>query len=170
MRINLQDGDIEFRPTIEADIEKIIQVENDESNRRLIRQWTHQEHLAAIESSNIAHFAIQKISTKELVGHVILIGANNTDRCLEFRRIAIDQKGNGYGRSAVRLIKKYTFEQIKFHRLWLEVLEHNTPAIRLYESEGFVREGFHREAKRDGEHYLSFIVMSMLEQEYFGNS
>lgn len=170
MPTRLQDGDIEFRPTAEADIEKIILIENDDSNRRLIRQWTHQEHTAAIASSNIAHFVILKVSTKEIVGHTILIGVDNADRCLEFKRIAIDQKGNGYGRSAVRLIKKYTFEQINFHRLWLEVLQHNTPAINLYESEGFVREGLHREAKRDGEHYLSFIVMSMLEQEYFGNS
>ena len=170
MTMNLKDGDIEFRPTVEADIEKVILIENDDSNRRLIRQWMHQEHAAAIASSNIAHFIIRKISDKEIVGHTILIGVDNNDHCLEFRRIAIMQKGNGYGRSAVRLIKKYAFEQIKFHRLWLEVLEHNTPAFNLYESEGFVREGLHREAKRDGEHYLSLIVMSMLAQEYFGNS
>jgi RimJ/RimL family protein N-acetyltransferase len=89
-----------------------------------------------------------------------------SDRAVEFKRIVIKEKGNGFGRAAVRFIKKYVFEELGFNRLWLEVLENNERAYQLYKSEGFVDEGVHREWQ--GDKYISLIVMSMLRGEYEG--
>jgi RimJ/RimL family protein N-acetyltransferase len=45
-------------------------------------------------------------------------------------------------------------------------MEHNERAIQLYESAGFVSEGLHRESLKQGEHFLSLKVMSILAHEY----
>ena len=170
MTTELKHGQIEFRPTVEDDLEKVILIENDDANTPYIRQWTHREHVAAISDKNIIHFIIQDLISKKIVGYTILIGAKSSDHSLEFKRIAIADKGHGYGRSAAKLIKKYAFEHLKFNRLWLEVIMLNTRAFKLYQSEGFVKEGIHREAIRKDDKYHSFIVMSILKSEYFDMS
>ena len=45
-------------------------------------------------------------------------------------------------------------------KLELHVFPHNEPAIALYESFGFVREGFRREHYRRGTGYVDAILMA----------
>jgi RimJ/RimL family protein N-acetyltransferase len=114
------------------------------------------------------HISIINAADGELVGYIILAGVGGEDRELEFMRMVIADKGRGYGRTSVRFIKKYCFEVLKYHRLWLDAYTDNVRAIGLYNSEGFVQEGILRECKKHGEGYRSMVVMSMLEQEYKG--
>ncbi|UCE65336.1 MAG: GNAT family N-acetyltransferase [Candidatus Zixiibacteriota bacterium] len=157
---------ISIRPTAEADLDTIIAMERSDDNTPYIRQWPREKHLEAISDTNIGHFVIQASDDDRIVGYIILIGLENPDKRIEFKRIVINEKGNGYGRAAVQFIKRYVFEELGFHRLWLEVLENNQRAYQLYKSEGFVDEGVHRESLKQGERYLSLIVMSMLRHEY----
>jgi RimJ/RimL family protein N-acetyltransferase len=157
---------ISIRPTIESDVDVILAMERSDENAPYIRQWPREKHLEAISDNNIGHFVIQSADDGRIVGYIILIGLENHDKGVEFKRIVINEKGNGYGRSGVKFIKKYVFEELSFHRLWLEVLENNNRAYQLYKSEGFRDEGVHRESLRQGEKYLSLIVMSMLGNEY----
>jgi RimJ/RimL family protein N-acetyltransferase len=66
----------------------------------------------------------------------------------------------------VRLVKRAAFERQNAHRLWLDVLDFNVRARRLYETEGFVVEGTRRDCLRRGDRYVSAVIMSMLESEY----
>jgi RimJ/RimL family protein N-acetyltransferase len=157
---------ITVRPTSESDLDIILAMERSDDNTPYIRQWSREKHLEAINDTNIGHFVIQAANDERMVGYIILIGLENIDRAVEFKRIVINEKGNGYGRAAVRFIKKYVFEELGFHRLWLEVLENNERAYRLYKSECFVDEGVHRESLRQGETFLSLRVLSMLSNEY----
>jgi RimJ/RimL family protein N-acetyltransferase len=162
----IQNNPITIRITVELDLDTIIAMERAGENTAYIRQWPREKHLKAISDKNIGHFVIQAGDDGRIIGYIILIGLENPDKGVEFKRIVINEKGNGYGRAAVRFIKKYVFEELGFHRLWLEVLENNERAYQLYKSEGFVDEGVHRESLRQGERYLSLIVMSMLRQDY----
>lgn len=162
----MHEDSVKIRPTTETDLETIIAMERSGENTPYIRQWPREKHLEALTDNNIGHFVIQADDDKRIIGYIILIGLKNPDKAVEFKRIVINEKGNGYGRAAVRFIKKYVFEEIGFHRLWLEVLEKNNRAYQLYKSEGFVDEGVHRESLRQGDRYLSLIVMSMLRHEY----
>jgi RimJ/RimL family protein N-acetyltransferase len=166
MDTKLQLGQIQFQPTKKDDLKTLLKMENNPDNTPYIRQWSLKKHEGAIDDSNIAHFTITKIDNNRIIGYVILIGIGDPENNLEFKRIVISEKGHGYGRDAVKLIKKYAFEQTDTHRLWLEVAKHNHRAFSLYESEGFILEGIHRESMKQNDNYISLNVMSILRQEH----
>jgi diamine N-acetyltransferase len=157
---------IQVRHTTDDDLDAVIKIEMDEDNAGYIRHWSRDKHQAAITDDDIGHFIIQETGTGRIVGYIILIGLDNPDESIEFKRIAIADKGKGYGREAVRWIKKFAFEDMEAHRLWLEVMESNERAYELYRTEGFIDEGTHRESLKQGDSYNSLIVMSMLAGEY----
>ncbi|UCD95704.1 MAG: GNAT family N-acetyltransferase [Candidatus Zixiibacteriota bacterium] len=162
----MQYGPVVFRPTTEADLGLVLKLENDDENASFIRQWPIDQHRSALADDNIAHMIIQKKSNKAVVGYIILIGLKNPNRSINFKRIVIARKGEGFGRASVRLLKKLAFEKLEAHRLWLDVVEFNERAYKLYESEGFVPEGVHRESLKQGDRFVSVNIMSMLAHEY----
>lgn len=80
--------------------------------------------------------------------------------------IATDLRGKGYGARTYQLLKKYCFDYLNMHRVWLAVLETNSVAINLYAKQGFKPEGRYREAIFRNGKYHDYIVMSLLEHEY----
>ncbi|MHC4401434.1 MAG: GNAT family N-acetyltransferase [Planctomycetota bacterium] len=154
---------ISLRPTTASDLDHVLALEQD--NAGFVRQWTREQHLAAIDDENIAHLTVHNTSGDTL-GYLILIGIKNPDRSIEFKRIVVGRKGDGVGRMAVQHVKRLAFEECGTHRLWLEVMEHNRRAYRLYGSEGFVDEGIHRECLKQGDRFVSLKVMSILAHEY----
>lgn len=157
---------LSFRRTEEKDLEAVLDLERGTDNSRFIRHWPIELHRAAIADPNIAHVIVETTGKRRLIGYVILIGLENPDSSIEFKRIVIAEKGRGYGREAVKLIKQYIFNSLGKHRLWLEVMDYNHRAFALYNSEGFVLEGTHRGAVKQGEIFTSLRVMSMLADEY----
>ena len=154
-----------LRPTTSADLEFVLAAESDEDNRRYILQWPRDQHITAISSPVSAHRIVEDKSSGEAVGYVIL-GLDRIHRSIEFRRVVITAKQRGYGRAAVRMVKKFAFEEQAAHRLWLDVKEFNQRARRLYESEGFTGEGMLRECLLGETGFESVYVMSILESEY----
>lgn len=126
---------------------------------------TKEEHFKLIGDPNIEHLLL-KDKSNNLIGFVILAGVLNQNKSIEFRRIVIDKKGKGYGRRAIIEMKKYCFEELHCHRLWLDVLETNERARHLYLSEGFIEEGKLRDCILKGDEYISLIIMSILADEY----
>ena len=62
--------------------------------------------------------------------------------------------------------KKYCFDELNFHRIWLDVFDDNLRAIHLYKSEGFTEEGKLRDVIRNDENYRSLLILSILEKEF----
>ena len=164
---NLTNNIITLRPTSAADLNFVIAAEQHRDNSLFVRQWSADQHLEALEDPNIGHFIIVSAYSGNPVGYVILMGLKDRDRSLELRRIVVTDKGKGFGRQAIRLVKAYAFEQLTCHRLWLDVMLYNKRAAKLYKSEGFTLEGVHREAVRLGNRYVDVRVMSILRGEYY---
>jgi len=143
-----------------------MKIERDPENAPFIRQWSIHQHQSAILDDNIAHLMVQKTSDNQTIGYIILVGLKNPDQSIEFKRIVMKDKNEGYGRESVQLVKRIAFENLGAHRLWLEVMENNGRAIQLYKPEGFISEGLHRESLKQGEHFVSLKVMSILTHEY----
>jgi RimJ/RimL family protein N-acetyltransferase len=158
--------DIELRRTTEHDLPYVLSAEGDDDSRRFIAVWPEEKHRAALDDTNIEHLIIESNPNRQPIGFVILAGLQGEHRSIEFMRIVVTDKGQGYGRAAVRAIKRQAFDTLSAHRLWLDVKEHNTRARAVYEKEGFRYEGTLRECLKGPEGFESLVVMSVLEQEY----
>ncbi|HWS99922.1 MAG TPA: GNAT family protein [Pyrinomonadaceae bacterium] len=158
---------VRLRRTAEGDLDFVLAAEGAEENRRFVGQWTRAEHCATLSDPDLAHFVVEGVGDNRPVGYVIMAGLADANRSVEFRRVVITEKGRGYGREVLRAVKKMAFEELKAHRLWLDVREHNERARRLYESEGFVAEGMLRECVSVGDGWESLVLMSVLEEEYY---
>jgi RimJ/RimL family protein N-acetyltransferase len=156
-------------PTAKSDLDSILSMEQHPENRLFVRQWTREQHVVALRDENVIHLTV-RTSSGDLIGYVILIGIENVDKSVEFKRIVIGVKGKGFGRATVNLVKQMVFEKYNTHRLWLEVMEHNDRAHSLYLSEGFTEEGLHRESFKQGDNFVSFRAMSILKHEYNRNT
>jgi RimJ/RimL family protein N-acetyltransferase len=77
-----------------------------------------------------------------------------------------DARGRGTGRIATRLALRVAFVDLSLHRVWLHVLPDNHAAVRIYEGEGFQREGVERDALFLGDRFVSQVRMSLLDDEY----
>ncbi len=152
-------------PTTTFDLDSVVGLERHPENRPYVGQWTRQQHGAAMSHENTAHFVVRTPSD-DVIGYVILAGIQNPDRSVELKRIVIGEKGKGYGRAVVKLVKDMVFLEYDAHRLWLDVMEHNGRAYALYLSEGFTEEGLLRECLKKGDKFISVRVMSILEDEY----
>lgn len=158
--------EIELRKTTDKDLSFVIAAEGDKENRRFITCWPEEKHRATLNDLNIQHLIIESKPNKQPVGFAILAGLQSEHRNIEFMRLVITEKGKGHGKAAVQTIKRYAFETLAAHRLWLDVKEHNTRARTLYEKENFRYEGTLRECLVGSAGFESLVVMSLLEQEY----
>ena len=157
---------ITFRYTQVEDLEFVISSERANDNVQFVGQWTKEQHVNALSHKDILHIIIEDSATYKPIGYLIMAGVENSNHSIEFRRIVICEKGKGLGKETLKLIKKVAFEQLKAHRLWLDVRDKNIRAQNLYKSEGFTQEGILRDCIFYNGNYESLIVMSILENEY----
>lgn len=75
-------------------------------------------------------------------------------------------RGKGIGGWAIETTRDFAFEELRLHRLELDVYSFNTRAERAYLKAGFRREGVLRDAVRDGDGYADDILMAILEEEW----
>lgn len=155
---------IKLIESISSDIEKIMELEC--ANKEFVHHYSKEKHIALLKDKNCLHLSIRNRHNDKLIGHMILFGLDGDKNILEFRRLTINDKGLGFGREAIKLLKKLCFEKILFHRLWFDVYDDNERAIQLYESEGFVKEGVLRDHIKTEDGYRSQRIYSMLENEY----
>jgi len=166
LQIQLESARLRLRPTRATDLAYVLQAEQDSENSGFIMPWPLAEHHQALHNLNLAHLIIEKRESKQPMGFILLAGLEDANKSIEFRRIVITEKGAGFGKEALGLVKKLAFEQLKTHRLWLDVKDYNQRARHLYESVGFVVEGTLWECFKNGDHYESLVIMAMLEGEY----
>jgi RimJ/RimL family protein N-acetyltransferase len=157
---------ISLRQTNEDDLDFVLGAEQSAENRAFVTVWTGERHQAAFKDEDLRHFIIESLVDGKRVGYVILAGLTNANQSIEFSRVVITEKNRGYGKQVLRQIKKLAFEELKAHRLWLDVKEHNERARHVYEAEGFTTEGVLRECLKTENGFESLVVMSMLRDEY----
>jgi RimJ/RimL family protein N-acetyltransferase len=157
---------VRLRPTMQSDLEFVLSLERDPDNLPYITPWERIQHEAAIRFPDFRHFIIETGPGLEAGGFLILIGCRNQHQSIELKRMVVKDKHQGFGRAALRVVKKIAFDDLGAHRFWLDIKKRNTRAKGLYESEGFVFEGELREAVKVPGGHDSLVVMSMLAPEF----
>lgn len=150
-----------------TDLNYIMTLQYAPENLKFIVPFSEDYHREIISSngSEKLDVIIEEIDTGIAAGYFML---RETDSpCVEFTHVIIGRKGLGYGKEALNLLLKWTFEIKKFHRVWIDCKEYNSIALHLYERAGFIREGVLREYLLTDGVYEDLIVLGMLDREYF---
>ena len=144
---------VRLRPTMGSNLDFVLSVEQDASNRPFITPWDRTQHEGAIRFPDLRHFIVEAGAAYPSVGFVILQGCRNLHRSIELRRIVLHPaaQGAGVGRAGIRLFAQMAFCDLGAHRFRLEVNARNLRAQALYRSEGgraAARERSHRRRRR----------------------
>ena len=155
---------MKIRLATKDDIPWIIKLEHDPENKCFLWQGSFEEHLNEINDPN-HHLFIHLNEAEEMVGYSLSCFYERT-KIFEFRRIAMEVKGKGYGKKAIIDILNFAFTELHAQKLWLDVYPHNTVGIALYQSLGFVQEAHLRRSDYQRGEYFDQLIFSMLKEEY----
>lgn len=168
---------VRLRPVTADDVPALMPMFQDEEVQRLagsnsdrlfderaLRAWygTRADHDDRLD------LAVEERATGATVGEVVLNHRDVANQSCNFRTALVPEAhGRGLGTEAVRLVVGYGFEQLRMHRIALEVYTFNPRARRVYEKVGFVAEGTLRDALLWQGEWVDATVMSILAPEWF---
>lgn len=119
-------------------------------------------------SPDVFLFAIRQLDGDEIIGLLEFDGVDWSNRTT-FVSIGIGEaayRSRGYGKDAMAAGLRFAFHELNLHRVCLTVFSYNAPAIALYDSLGFSREGVYREhLERDGRRH-DMILYGLLRREW----
>ncbi len=120
--------------------------------------------LSSIDDS----FAIYREGVDEPVGVIGLMNVSEANASADLSIIvgSAEDREQGVGTEAIRLLLDYAFEELGLNRVGLSVFDFNEPAISAYEKLGFAHEGRLREAIRRSDYFHDAILMSILADEW----
>jgi RimJ/RimL family protein N-acetyltransferase len=168
-------GKVHLRKPEPSDVEALFAMKNDPEVNAMLggftRGWTRADLGRWVEfHAQHADEAFYVITdpTDRCLGHVAFYKIDHRVRSAEFAIVVGDKKswGSGIGRACTSFMLKFGFEDLQLHRIYLEVLETNERARKLYESLGFKHEGKLRHAQWKNGRYLDVHVMGILDDEW----
>jgi len=166
-KILIEGRRLRLRRTNETDLPYIMALQFAPENLKFIVPFDEDYQREVIKSNDAEKMSIivEEIDTDTRAGYFLLRKLDSPSA--EFTHVIIGRKGLGYGREALKLLLKWTFETKKFHRVWIDCKEYNSTALHLYESLGFVREGLLREYLLTDGVYENLVVLGLLDREHF---
>lgn len=122
------------------------------------------------DSNEEFHFTIRKVLDDSLIGFISLndVLFKNRNAELGIGIPLAENRHQGFGKEAVKLLLEYAFDHLGLHKVTLVAHENNHHAISLYEKLGFVQEGIDRESFFEKGNWLDQIRYGMLETEWRG--
>lgn len=104
----------------------------------------------------------------QIIGESVINEIDWETRSANFRIVIFhsDTCGKGIGSWAIEMTQEFAFENLKLHRLELDVFSFNIRAQKAYRKAGFKIEGVLRDAIWTGEDYADDILMAILEDEW----
>ncbi len=136
-RFEIIKGDrITIRRATLDDIDFMGKVEREEDNSPWVANWPMGWRIAKMGDLNFLQTIIEKEDGTP-IGIMIFSDMADPREKLQLKRIAIIEKGKGYGKEALHLAKKFAFEMMETDYFFLGTKEHNYRAQSVYKATGF---------------------------------
>ncbi len=154
MPLNLTGQKVKLRPLHTADLETILTAYSDLDLQLItdgdsppmsdVQVRSFWEEIIANPGVNLRYFAIEALNQSgQFLGACSLqqIDYRNRHAELSVWMASRENRGQGYGTDAVRLLLSYAFDVIRLDKVYLGVYDFNEAGIRSYERVGFRYEG-----------------------------
>ena len=112
-------------------------VELDEDNSPWVANWPLGWRIAKFGDGNFLQTILEKKDGTP-IGFIIFCDMMDMTKQVQLKRIAIMEKGKGYGKEALYLAQKLAFEAWRTQYLYLGTKEANLRAQSIYKATGFV--------------------------------
>ena len=119
--------------------------------------------LASLENPNVENYVLE--DNGEPAGNFVL---RSHGFLVEFSVLAVTTQGRGAGTFALNWGLHYVFNDLKAHRVYIEVREDNFATRRVVERLGWVQEGLFRDGFRDARsgEYKNLCAYGILAPEF----
>lgn len=124
------------------------------------QQWMNTK----VKNKEVIQYMIIENKNKKPIGSVYMRDINYETMTGEYGIFIGEDnyRGKGFGSEVAKIFTSYCFDKLKFHKIYLKVLEDNKIAYRTYQKAGFKKEALFRDyVKIDGQYY-SVYFMSMI--------
>ncbi len=139
-RVELIRGErIVIRKANIADADFMSAVELDSDNSTWVGHWPLGWRIAKFGDKDFLQTIIEKEDGTQ-IGFIIFRNMADVKTKLELKRIAIMEKGKGYGKEALLLAQKLAFDVLGTEYLYLGTREKNVRAQSIYKATGFTPE------------------------------
>ncbi len=118
--------------------------------------------------SSRMNFSIVDRASEKLIGMAGYLAINRKNRNAEFY-ITIGEKdfwGKGIGDEAIRLLLQYGFTELGLEKVYLHTFDYNERAGRLYERNGFKKEGVFRKHIWKKGRLRDIVYYGILKEEW----
>lgn len=122
-----------LRPSQLDEAGVFVQMEKREDTSAFIIPYSEAKHKIEMQNNDIEYLSIYQ--QQKLIGFIIL-SVKEIDR-VEFRRIVIAEKGQGFGQDAMRLMERYCKQTLRANAVWLDVFATNSRGIHIYQKLGY---------------------------------
>lgn len=166
-----------LRPLSLADTHNIVRWRNLPSVRKNLysqKELTPEQHISyyknVVQCGKCAQFIIsvkeEEASTD--IGTVFIKNIDYDNKSGEYGIFIGEEsaRGKGYAKLATSQILAYGFESLMLNRIFLTVMADNMPAIKAYESAGFIHEGVMREMYLRADRYVDVIMMAITRNDW----
>jgi [ribosomal protein S5]-alanine N-acetyltransferase len=131
--------------------------------------WMIDEIRDAFAARRLFQWGICLRETGELLGTCTLYQLDRAHRRAELG-IALRRSawGRGYAREALELLIAFSFRKLDLHRLEADIDPNNAASLRLFERQGFRREGYLRQRWHHLGEIHDAIFLGLLRPEWLG--
>ena len=136
-KILIQGERLTIREACIEDSDFMSNVERDVDNSPWVANWPLGWRVARFGDADFLQVIIEREDGTP-IGFIIFRDMLNKEKQIQLKRIAIIDKGKGYGKEALYLVQKLAFEVFGTKRLYLWTKEENLRAQSIYKATGFV--------------------------------
>ena len=166
---------VTLRPLERGDLHFVHVLNN---NRSVMGYWFEEPYESFVELEQLYGKHIHDQSERrfivedgehERIGLVELVEIDHLHRRAEFLvMIAPEFQRRGYAKAATRLAVNYAFRVLNLYKVYLLVDVENAPAVHIYETLGFQREGLLVDEFFSDGRYRSVIRMCLFQHQTLG--
>ncbi|MEM6633613.1 MAG: GNAT family N-acetyltransferase [Bacteroidota bacterium] len=133
----------------------------------LIRQekWVEKQALKSVVDD--AYFFVIVNNAGERVGMIHAKECDKKNGNFSYAiGIVAPHRKKGYASSAIQMVLRYYFQELRYHKVWVGIYEFNKASIHLHRKLGFQEEGRLREMVYGGNAYHDLFKFGMLKIEF----